>query len=44
MLPNFILNYLGARMEMAHSIQGRVPFLVHYVAEVTAGNSGHERK
>jgi asparagine synthase (glutamine-hydrolysing) len=25
-LPNFILNYLADRMEMAHSIEGRVPF------------------
>jgi asparagine synthase (glutamine-hydrolysing) len=36
MLPNFILNYLGDRMEMAHSIEGRVPFLDHHVAEVAA--------
>jgi asparagine synthase (glutamine-hydrolysing) len=35
-LPNFILNYLGDRMEMAHSIEGRVPFLDHHVAEVSA--------
>jgi len=36
MLPNFILTYLGDRMEMAHSIEGRVPFLDHRVAEVSA--------
>jgi asparagine synthase (glutamine-hydrolysing) len=36
MLPNFILNYLGDRMEMAHSIEGRVPFLDHLVAEAAA--------
>ncbi|MFT6268761.1 MAG: asparagine synthase (glutamine-hydrolyzing) [Alphaproteobacteria bacterium] len=36
LLPNFILNYLGDRMEMAHSIEGRVPFLDHKVAEVAA--------
>lgn len=36
MLPNFILNYLGDRMEMAHSIEGRVPFLDHLVAETSA--------
>jgi asparagine synthase (glutamine-hydrolysing) len=35
-LPNFILNYLGDRMEMAHSIEGRVPFLDHELAEVAA--------
>ena len=35
-LPNFILSYLGDRMEMAHSIEGRVPFLDHQLAEVAA--------
>jgi asparagine synthase (glutamine-hydrolysing) len=35
-LPNLILNYLGDRMEMAHSIEGRVPFLDHHVAECAA--------
>lgn len=35
-LPNFILNYLADRMEMAHSIEGRVPFLDHHVADAAA--------
>ncbi|MET0534440.1 MAG: asparagine synthase (glutamine-hydrolyzing) [Steroidobacter sp.] len=35
-LPNFILNYLADRMEMAHSVEGRVPFLDHYVADAAA--------
>ena len=35
-LPNFILVYLGDRMEMAHSIEGRVPFLDTKVAEAAA--------
>ena len=34
MLPNYILAMLGDRMEMAHSIEGRVPFLDHHVVEV----------
>ncbi len=32
-LPGYILVLLGDRMEMAHSIEGRVPFLDHKVAE-----------
>ena len=36
-LPNFILTFLSDRMEMAHSIEGRVPFLDHHVAEFAAG-------
>jgi asparagine synthase (glutamine-hydrolysing) len=34
LLPNYILTVLGDRMEMAHSIEGRVPFLDHHVVEV----------
>jgi asparagine synthase (glutamine-hydrolysing) len=32
-LPGYILTLLGDRMEMAHSVEGRVPFLDHKVAE-----------
>jgi asparagine synthase (glutamine-hydrolysing) len=32
-LPDYILTLLGDRMEMAHSIEGRVPFLDHEVCE-----------
>jgi asparagine synthase (glutamine-hydrolysing) len=32
-LPNYILNLLGDRMEMAHAVEGRVPFLDHHVVE-----------
>ncbi|MBN1206608.1 MAG: asparagine synthase (glutamine-hydrolyzing) [Myxococcaceae bacterium] len=35
-LPNYILSNLGDRMEMAHSVEGRLPFLDHHlVAEAT---------
>jgi asparagine synthase (glutamine-hydrolysing) len=34
MLPNYVLTVLGDRMEMAHSVEGRVPFLDHHVVEV----------
>ena len=33
-LPYYILTFLGDRMEMGHSIEGRVPFLDHHVVEV----------
>ena len=34
MLPSYILAVLGDRMEMAHSVEGRVPFLDHHVVEM----------
>jgi asparagine synthase (glutamine-hydrolysing) len=33
-LPNYVLTVLGDRMEMAHSIEGRVPFLDHELVEL----------
>jgi asparagine synthase (glutamine-hydrolysing) len=33
MLPDYVLATLGDRMEMAHGVEGRVPFLDHKVAE-----------
>lgn len=42
-LPNYILTFLADRMEMAHSVEGRVPFLDHHVAEYTAGLPVHHK-
>lgn len=33
-LPNYLLTLLGDRMEMAHSIEGRLPFLDHHLVEL----------
>ena len=35
--PNNLLNFLGDRMEMAHSIEGRTPFLDHHLVEYALG-------
>ena len=40
-LSNFILVVLADRMEMAHSIEGRVPFLDHKVAELASSLPVH---
>jgi len=32
--PNKLLNFLGDRMEMAHSIEGRTPFMDHHLVEL----------
>jgi asparagine synthase (glutamine-hydrolysing) len=32
-LPGYVLTLLGDRMEMAHSIEGRLPFLDHKLSE-----------
>ncbi|KAL0576097.1 hypothetical protein V5O48_005871 [Marasmius crinis-equi] len=36
-LPNFILNLLGERVEMANSVEGRPPFLDHRLVEYANG-------
>jgi asparagine synthase (glutamine-hydrolysing) len=33
-LPSYVLSVLGDRMEMAHSVEGRLPFLDHHVVEM----------
>lgn len=33
-LPNYLLTLLGDRMEMANSVEGRVPFLDHHLVQV----------
>ena len=48
MLPSYVLTVLGDRMEMAHSVEGRLPFLDHHVVElardlpVVAEDPGHD--
>jgi asparagine synthase (glutamine-hydrolysing) len=37
-LPTYTLTMLGDRMEMAHSVEGRVPFLDHHLVELIRRN------
>ncbi len=43
MLPEVILTILGDRMEMAHSIEARLPFLDHPVVEVVRSQPVHQK-
>lgn len=38
-----MLTFLADRMEMAHSVEGRVPFLDHHVAEYAANLPVHHK-
>jgi asparagine synthase (glutamine-hydrolysing) len=40
-MAGYILTMLGDRMEMAHSIEGRVPFLDHKLVEVIVSQPVH---
>ena len=40
-MAGYILTMLGDRMEMGHSIEGRVPFLDHKLVEVIASQPVH---
>jgi asparagine synthase (glutamine-hydrolysing) len=42
-LCGYVLTVLGDRMEMAHSIEGRVPFLDHRVVEVIASQPVNQK-
>lgn len=42
-MAGYILTLLGDRMEMAHSIEGRVPFLDHKLVELIAGQPVNQK-
>jgi asparagine synthase (glutamine-hydrolysing) len=42
-LPSYILTMLGDRMEMAHSVEGRVPFLDHHLVEVICSHPVNQK-
>lgn len=42
-LSGYILTMLGDRMEMAHSVEGRVPFLDHHVVETIRSQPVHQK-
>jgi len=42
-LSSYILTMLGDRMEMAHSIEGRVPFLDHKVVELVVSQPANQK-
>jgi asparagine synthase (glutamine-hydrolysing) len=39
--PNKLLNFLGDRSEMAHSVEGRTPFLDHHLVELVTRMPAH---
>jgi asparagine synthase (glutamine-hydrolysing) len=43
LLPGYVLCVLGDRMEMAHSVEGRVPFLDHEVMEVVRSQPANQK-
>src|SRR4051812_14221866 len=43
LLPGYVLCVLGDRMEMAHSVEGRVPFLDHEVVEVVRSQPANQK-
>jgi asparagine synthetase B (glutamine-hydrolysing) len=40
-LPTYLLQYLGGKMEMAHSLEGRLPFLDRYVVDYALSLPNH---